>query len=129
MTAQQQTVDQLVDISHNQAGQLDPSRIADIIQYIGQSSYPGRFQLYIRYARAIRQRLAEQVALVQTPVELDQRQHDDISQRILATNPEAKRVDVAVKPELLGGLTVQIGDMWYDLSIKGKLQAIEEQLS
>jgi F0F1-type ATP synthase delta subunit len=37
-------------------------------------------------------------------------------------------LDVVVDPSLLGGVTVRVGDRLWDLSFKGRLAALKEQI-
>lgn len=68
------------------------------------------------------------VASIETPRPLEQRQLDDLAQR-LSSVYDAKIVPLTrVSPELLGGLVVQVGDHYVDASVAGRLEELRRHL-
>lgn len=68
-------------------------------------------------------------AKVTTPVELDQRQRDDLVQRLERTSGKRVRAAFATDPALLGGARIQLGDRLIDTSVRAQLDVMRAQLA
>lgn len=69
------------------------------------------------------------VAYVSTAVKLTELQEKQVEKRILETAPyESLEMHFAVKPELIGGMVIRIGDRVVDSSIQTKLNDLMRQL-
>ena len=67
-------------------------------------------------------------ALVGAPMALDQAQLDELKGRLSKVYGQDIIPDAHVSPELLGGLTVQVGDRYVDASVSGKLEELRRHL-
>ena len=65
---------------------------------------------------------------VRSALPLTEDQREKLRQELRASLGREPVLDVRVDPELLGGLTVQVGDTLYDASIRTRLEQIRNQL-
>ena len=70
------------------------------------------------------------LAKVSSPMELTEAQKDRIKAKLLETTKYVEfEIEYEIKPELIGGLVIRIGDRVVDSSIKTKLQGLSRDLS
>lgn len=70
------------------------------------------------------------VAYVSTAIELDEKQKEKVTARLLETTDyESFEMNFTVDQELLGGMVIRIKDRVVDTSIKNKLRELSKQLS
>jgi F-type H+-transporting ATPase subunit delta len=65
---------------------------------------------------------------VRTPVELTDPQRDSLLQKLRQTLNQEAVLEETVDPSLLGGITLKVGDLFYDASVRTRLQEIRKQL-
>ncbi len=63
-----------------------------------------------------------------SPAPLSEQEKSNLAEKFGALLGKTIRVTNSVNPELLGGLTVRIGDTLYDGSLKGKLERLDKTL-
>lgn len=80
------------------------------------------------YARLMKAKRGQVDATIISADELTQKQSEQIAAAIKATNKDAKEVIVStqVDPSIIGGIQVQIGDQFLDLSIKSRIEEISK---
>lgn len=66
---------------------------------------------------------------VQTATPLSSAQRDQIEQRLVAALGQAIDLKCSVRPELLGGLLVRVGDTVFDGSLDNRLESMRVQLT
>lgn len=65
---------------------------------------------------------------IETAHELEKEEIENISQFVKKTYQKELEVSVAVKPELIGGVLIIVGDRIMDLSVVGQLKSIRKSL-
>ena len=125
----QSQVQELVKLSLDTQGRVSAEQVAQVMAALDQLRLSGKAELRRAYTRSIRQLAAQQIAVVQSATELDASTKAVIEQRLAEQHPSVTTIDWQIAPEVLGGVTIQAGDTWYDLSLKGKLHTIEEHLA
>jgi len=80
------------------------------------------------YLQVAGQALGRAEALVTTSKPMSEDEKTKLADKFGALIGKTVRVTNEVNPELLGGLTVRIGDTLYDGSLKGKLERLEKTL-
>lgn len=80
-------------------------------------------------AEFVRTRLGREVAVIETPVPLSDDETAGLTHRLGATLGVTLIPRVEVKPELIGGLRVRVGDTMYDASIAGTLGVLRDELT
>ena len=80
-------------------------------------------------ARSVRGRFGRKIATIETPVPLSDDETSALAQRLGQRLGLTLIPQVEVKPELLGGVRVRVGDTVYDASIVGALRALSRELA
>jgi F-type H+-transporting ATPase subunit delta len=80
------------------------------------------------YVRIANEALGQAEAIVTTPLALTETESKEIAERFTKISGKKIQVSSVVDPNLLGGLTVRIGDRLYDGSLSGKLERLEKSL-
>jgi F-type H+-transporting ATPase subunit delta len=80
------------------------------------------------YLQVAGEALGRSDAHVTTPKPLSEDEKSKLAEKFGAILGKTIRVTNTVNPELLGGLTVRIGDTLYDGSLKGKLERLDKTL-
>jgi F-type H+-transporting ATPase subunit delta len=65
---------------------------------------------------------------VRTPVALTAPQRDTLLQKLRQTLNQEAALEETVDPSLLGGISLKVGDLVYDASVRTRLQEIRKQL-
>ena len=65
---------------------------------------------------------------VRTPVALTGPQRESLLQKLRQTLNQEAALEETVDPALLGGITLKLGDLFYDASVRTRLQDIRKQL-
>lgn len=70
------------------------------------------------------------VATVTTPMELTERQKQQVEKRLLETTDYVSfHMNYVVEPEVIGGMIIRIGDRVVDSSVRSKLYELSKELS
>ncbi|QTH42375.1 F0F1 ATP synthase subunit delta [Cohnella sp. LGH] len=80
------------------------------------------------YLQVAGEALGRADAHVTSPAPLSEQEKSNLAEKFGALLGKTIRVTNSVNPELLGGLTVRIGDTLYDGSLKGKLERLDKTL-
>lgn len=67
-------------------------------------------------------------AVVRTAVPLDDERRAAIQQQLSTQTGKQVAVDAVVDPDILGGMTVRIGDRMYDASTRTRLRSLKREL-
>ena len=101
-------------------------RVADLL------TTRGRIELLPAVAREYRRLLNARrgivAAVVTSAAPLDAGQIGAVRAKIGAMTDASIELTAAVDPELIGGLTVRIGDRLYDASVRGRLERLRHRL-
>jgi F-type H+-transporting ATPase subunit delta len=77
----------------------------------------------------VRAHLGREIAVIESPVPLSDDQTSRLAQRLGRRLGVTLIPQVEVKPELIGGLRVRVGDTMYDATIAGSMRALREELT
>jgi F-type H+-transporting ATPase subunit delta len=77
----------------------------------------------------VRERLNREVAVIETPAPLGDDEVAQLAQRLGRQLGVTLIPQVVVRPELIGGARVRVGDTMYDATIAGTLQSLREELT
>lgn len=66
---------------------------------------------------------------VKAAMPLDEREERELQEQLAKTTGREIRMQVAIDPELIGGMVVTIGDQVIDNSLKGRLEALAHTLA
>lgn len=121
--------EKLLAIAQNANGRIDQGKVLEVVRSVLQSQLPGKRQIAREIGRLATQQLHNQTAKVTTATELNAAAKAELSQILQKKYPHATSWEWEVDPALIGGLTVEIGDMWYDASVVNDLTKIKERLT
>ncbi len=125
----QPQVDILLHHSLDQQGVVDLQLVASVLQAYHSSKAPHKSQVMRLYKQQIRRLQTQQQAVITSSTDATTKLQSDIKAYISQTHPHIKSFVWQVDPELVGGFTILVGDMWHDSSITHQLHTIREQLS
>ncbi|MFC4599745.1 F0F1 ATP synthase subunit delta [Cohnella hongkongensis] len=80
------------------------------------------------YLQVAGEALGRADAHVTSPAPLSQEEQTKLAEKFGALLGKKVRITNSVNPQLLGGLTVRIGDTLYDGSLRGKLERLDKTL-
>jgi F-type H+-transporting ATPase subunit delta len=104
-----------------------------VSSFLGVLLENGRISLLDRVALVVadfvRARLGREIATIETPVPLSDDESDRLVHRLGAKLGVTLIPKVEMKPELIGGLRVRVGDTMYDASVAGNLAGLRDELT
>ena len=81
------------------------------------------------FAELVRRERGIDLAEVRTALPLDDEQRDAITQRLHELTGNRIEINEVVDETLIGGLTVLIGDLLYDASVRTRLERLRTRLT
>jgi len=81
------------------------------------------------FAELVRRERGIDLAEVRTALPLDDEQRDAITQRLHELTGNRIEINEVVDETLIGGLTVRIGDLLYDASVRTRLERLRTRLT
>jgi F-type H+-transporting ATPase subunit delta len=81
------------------------------------------------FEKAVDDRLGRVRATISSAAPLDEQQQRKLEDRLTATTRRQVRSDFRVNPDLMGGVSVQIGSTIYDGSVRGRLAALRARMT
>ena len=91
---------------------------------------PGAIEPMIaRFAELLRRERGIALAEVRTALPLDDAQRAEIASRLRALTGAEIEMDESVDPDLIGGVSVRIGDQLYDASVRNRLERLRARLT
>lgn len=109
-------------------GELDEERVRRVVRAVLESRRRGYLMILLSFHRLIQLEFAQHTATVETPfaVPADIRAR---TQKTLQTQYGKRTIMKFIhRPELIGGMRVQVGCDVYDGTIKSKLELLERRL-
>jgi F-type H+-transporting ATPase subunit delta len=107
-------------------GSLDEARVRDVVRLTIETGGPGSLKVLSRFQRLVRLNRSQHSAHIEsaTPLPVDVRAN--IESGVTKLYGGGIATSYAENASLLGGVRVTVGSDVYDGSIRGKLEAIEE---
>lgn len=91
---------------------------------------PGAIEpMIVRFAELLRRERGIALAEVRTALPLDDAQRAEIASRLRALTGSEIEMDESVDPDLIGGVSVRIGDQLYDASVRNRLERLRARLT
>lgn len=110
------------------AGKLQPKMVVAIAKAVAESSWPHKRALLRQLLRDVTRIEAQQTALVSSAKALSHEEQQSVIKVIQQKHAQVGEFRWQVQPELLAGLTIKVGDTWYDYSVQQRLLQVQEQL-
>ena len=109
-------------------GKLDAKMARAVFEAVAKSDMSNKARLLKGFVAAINHYERQQRAVVTSAAELNTEEKRQIEKILHEKYPSLSTIDWQRKTDLLAGITAQIGDTWYDLSIKQRLAQVQERL-
>lgn len=121
-TSIQKIVDQLVKVSFIN-GELNPPKVKSIVNTLKTLSVGNAINSLSLYLNLLKSELDKSRLTIETPVKISQEKIDEIT-KIVQKHAQVTETEIIIRPELLGGLRIRIGDEVYEDSISDKIAQI-----
>lgn len=82
-----------------------------------------------RFRELVRRERGIALAEVRTALPLDEKERDEIAERLHALTGDKVEMNVVVDEALIGGIAVRIGDRLYDASVRSRLERLRARLT
>ena len=109
-------------------GSLDEGRIRQVVASVIQAKGRGYLALLAEFTRRVRLARAERTAEVATAVPLPADLRNMVQSRLEKTYGRDLLIQYAERPQLIGGMRVQVGSDVYDGTVLAELLKLEESL-
>lgn len=109
-------------------GRLDARVVATQSDRLVTEKPRGYFQILREYTRLVRLELDRRHAIVESAAPLEPAEADRIRKELLERFGSDLTIAFGTKPELLGGLRVQVGSDVWDGSVANRLYILKQQL-
>ena len=110
-------------------GRVSPELYEFLMLTVEKDRYRDLFDILEYFSGKMKEYQKIGVAYVSSAVKLTPAQEKQVENRILETAPyESLEMHFSVKPELIGGVVIRIGDRVVDSSIQSKLNDMTKQL-
>lgn len=121
-TSIQKIVAQLIKVSFIN-GELNPAKVKSIVNTLKTLSVGNAINSLSLYLNLLKGELDKSRLIIETPVKLSQEKIDEII-KIVQKQNQVTETEIIIKPELMGGLRIKIGDEVYEDSLSDRISQI-----
>jgi F0F1-type ATP synthase delta subunit len=122
-------VNALIRHTIDNQGRLQPKMVKAIFAAVAESKWPHKRVLLRQFVSEIARLERQQRAVVVSAQALVEAEQQQIEEMVHSHYPGVATIDWQRQPDLLAGVSLQVGDTWYDLSVKQRLTQIQEHLA
>lgn len=109
------------------AGRLDEARVRQTVQQVIARKPRGYLAILTHFQRLLKLAIDRRTARLESAVPLDATQQAAVKGSLQKRYGPGLDFSFAEKPELVGGLRIQVGSDVYDGSVRGRLTELVEQ--
>jgi F-type H+-transporting ATPase subunit delta len=109
-------------------GQLDPGRIASLVDSIIAEKPRNYINVLKNYKRLLRLEVEKRHATIETAGEVDPAIRSEIVSNLKSKYGDDLATEFHVDPQLLGGLRVRVGNDVWDGSVRNRLERLQHEL-
>jgi F-type H+-transporting ATPase subunit delta len=109
-------------------GRLDPERVRTVARRLGAGSERGSLAVLSAFQRLVRLDQARHTAVIETAQPLTDEVRRNVEAQLARLHGADLGISVALNPALIGGMRIMVGSSVYDGSVRGRLNALEQQL-
>ncbi|RBP37347.1 F-type H+-transporting ATPase subunit delta [Roseimicrobium gellanilyticum] len=120
---------QLMRACVDKNGRLQQPRVRAVVKRLAEEKPRGYLRILAGFERLLRLEVEKRHALIESASPLSSTLRDKIRADLQAKFGTDLEFDFAEKPELLGGLRVQVGSHVWDGSVLAKLESLRNSLS
>ena len=119
----------LLSLALKSDGSVDENKILAIVKELMAGKQPNMRRIAKALGCLADHKINQQRAIITTAVPANSAMKEQIFENIKRRHPQVVSAEWRQDSSLLGGFTVQIGDLWYDASIANDLSTIREHIS
>ena len=108
---------------------VSPEAVNLVMLLVQRRLLRGLGPLVERFEELVRREQGVTLAEVRTALPLDEGQRNDIVARLKKLTGHLVEIREIVDESLIGGISVRIGDVLYDASVRGRLERLRERLA
>jgi F-type H+-transporting ATPase subunit delta len=109
-------------------GVLDENRVRQAVQAVIQKKPRGYLGILSQLERLVKLDIDRRSAKIESAVPLSPDLQAVVKSNLASRYGQGLNISFSQKPELLGGLRIQVGSDVYDGSVRARLQSLEESL-
>jgi F-type H+-transporting ATPase subunit delta len=110
-------------------GRLHGSRIKSVIKRLAEAKPRGYLGIVTAFGRLVRLEIEKRRAVIESATVLTPALIEQLRADLQKKYGDDLELEFHIKPELLGGLRVQVGSHVWDGSVRAKLEALSNSLS
>jgi F-type H+-transporting ATPase subunit delta len=107
-------------------GQLDEECVRRAVRRVTEARPRGYLAMLSHFERLVKLELERRTARIESAVPLTGEMQNRVSQQLARSYGPGLRTIFMHRPELIGGLRVQVGSDVYDGSVRARLAALEQ---
>jgi F-type H+-transporting ATPase subunit delta len=105
-------------------GKLDASRVRAVTEALATEKPRGYLSILQVFSRLVRLELERRHAVIESAAPLTESEMKEVRAEITRTHGDDLTFDIAVRPDLIGGLRVRVGSDVWDGSVRARLEAL-----
>jgi F-type H+-transporting ATPase subunit delta len=109
-------------------GQLDPGKIASLVQSLIAKKPRRFFDILQNYKRLLRLEIEKRHATVESASELSSQNSSKILAKLKQKYGDDLTAEFRTDPTLLGGMRIRVGSDVWDGTVRNRLQQLQQQL-
>lgn len=109
-------------------GQLDPGRIASLVDSVITEKPRNYVSLLKNYKRLLRLEVEKRHAKIETASEVDPAIRSEIVANLRSKYGDDLATEFHVDPQLLGGMRIRVGSNVWDGSVRNRLERLQHEL-
>ena len=110
-------------------GRLHSSRVKNVIKRVLEEKPRAYLQILNAFQRLVRLEIEKRSALIETVTLISPALRDQLRADLQKKYGEDLEFEFAVNPGLIGGLRVKVGSHVWDGSVRGRLDALRQELA
>lgn len=106
------------------------SFLASLFRVLIEEKNPNLLEEIVKeYRQLLKREFPGEIAYVKTAIPLTEEEEVALNERLASIFGKYYLLEIEVKPELIGGLTVEVEDKVLDESVLGKIKELEQHLN
>ena len=109
-------------------GKLNSDRVRQVARRLGEGTERNALAVLSHFQRMVRLDYAQHTAVIESAEPLSDDVRRAVEAQLTRLHGADLGISVALNPSLIGGMRITVGSSVYDGSVRGRLNALEQQL-
>jgi len=109
-------------------GKLNADRVRQVAKRLGEGTERNALAVLSHFQRMVRLDHAQHTAVIESAEPLTDQVRRAVEAQLTRLHGADLGISVALNPSLIGGMRITVGSSVYDGSVRGRLNALEQQL-